>query len=153
MKIFFRNCVFNPRNDRHVQQLSTDTGAQFPVAGDSSRVKLFYTSRKRVKKFGNSLHVVPNALVDPRRTRTLQRRGPQRPCETKTYRGRAEIPIIRLPRWSPHTPYRGRYGLSSAGRRITTPSGGIRKDTEQGRLFQGISSAVTWPRLPTPEPP
>ncbi|WP_298633807.1 hypothetical protein [uncultured Mobiluncus sp.] len=29
------------------------------------RVKHFYTSEKRVKKIGNSLHVVPNALVVP----------------------------------------------------------------------------------------
>ena len=33
MKIFFINCIFNPRNDRRIQQLSTDTGAQFPIAG------------------------------------------------------------------------------------------------------------------------
>lgn len=130
MKIFFRNCVFNSRNDRHVQQLSTDTGAQFPVAGDSSRVKLFYTSRKRVKKFGNSLHVFPNALVDPRRTRTLQRRGPQRPCETKTYRGRAEFQSFGSPdgRREPPTaggtgyPRRGAESRHRAGESAKTPS-------------------------------
>lgn len=41
-----------------------------PVAGDPSRVKHFYTSRKRVKKFGNSLHIVPNALAVPTTTAT-----------------------------------------------------------------------------------
>lgn len=32
---------------------------------EARRVKQFYTSEKRVKKFGNSLHVAPNALVVP----------------------------------------------------------------------------------------
>ncbi len=42
---------------------------------------------------------------------------------------------------------------SLLGRRNTAPSGGTRRRTEAGRPFHGSSSASTWPRLPTPDPP
>lgn len=45
------------------------------TAQSAQRVKHFYTSEKRVKKFGNSLHVVLNALVVPQ-THATRHSGP-----------------------------------------------------------------------------
>lgn len=52
-----RSFVHLPRESRLHIPRRTERAAQ--------RVKHFYTSGKRVKKFGNSLHVVSNALAVP----------------------------------------------------------------------------------------